>query len=120
MLNLSVCCICFSNTLKLTETLGSGNTSVCCICFSNTLKRTHKYTEETPVCVVFVLAIPSNSLMEDKSTCIVCVVFVLAIPSNSLMEDKSTCIVCVVFVLAIPSNYCQGISPSLRCVLYLF
>ena len=55
-----MCCICFSNTLKLLPTSSKNLARVCCICFSNTLKHAYESAVDFDVCVVFVLAILSN------------------------------------------------------------
>ena len=72
------------------------------------------------MCVVFVLAILSNSLSDKRFDHDVCVVFVLAILSNSAVVRLSTPLVCVVFVLAILSNRNLLDADFIRCVLYLF
>lgn len=41
LLAVVVCCIYFSNTLKLNVVWDNDNACVCCICFSNTLKRSN-------------------------------------------------------------------------------
>ena len=67
--------------------LSLDDNSVCCICFSNTLKHQSNNSEVIFVFVVFVLAIPSNTHQRVQHTEAVFVVFVLAIPSN-LSNDR--------------------------------
>ena len=94
----SVCCICFSNTLKLIVGFHTKTRRVCCICFSNTLKQ--------------------DNLFHNNFGGVCCICF-----SNTL-KLKRTVIslhwVCVVFVLAIPSNAGRKSPPKRPCVLYLF
>ena len=60
-----VCCICFSNTLKLVCNIAKIIIGVCCICFSNTLKPSIAIFKAEIVWVVFVLAILSNIIRQD-------------------------------------------------------
>ena len=110
----------FQQYPQTSRSFSSFKNCVCCICFSNTLKQSRYISFENKVCVVFVLAIPSNMTTIGVILMIVCVVFVLAIPSNPPLMLPSLVIVCVVFVLAIPSNRLSSSFSLFKCVLYLF
>ena len=93
----SVCCICFSNTLKQINFVHFAHSRVCCICFSNTLKHHRILEKALNVCVVFVLAILSNTLLEIYIAS-ACVLYLFQQYSQTVELITLACFLCVLYL----------------------